>query len=225
MKKRILVIDQHELVHAGISQALEFDESYMVLPPATSLSVAIRQSAIQVPDIVILDPFQPELLDVLPTLREKYPDTGLLVLTNNDSPDNIHMALRQSVDGYVLKGAPLKDLARAIEAILRGEMFIHPSISHVLVDRQGSGKHEFSLTRRQEQVLEMIAEGRTVKQIAKALGVSTKTIESHRVTLMNRLGIHHVPGLVHFAIRYGYVQLSAPLVGNYSGSYDRVMQS
>lgn len=225
MKKRILVIDQHELIHAGVSQALEFNEDCLVLPPAISLSAALRQVAVQVPDLTVLDPFQPELLDALPTLREKYPESGLLVLTNNDSPDDIRMALRQSVDGYVLKRAPLKDLARAIESILQGEMFIHPGISHVLVERQVSGRHEFSLTRRQEQVLRMIAEGRTVKQIAKALGVSTKTVESHRVTLMNRLGIHHVPGLVHFAIRYGYVQLSAPLIGNHRGAYDRVMQS
>lgn len=205
MKKRILVVDRYELVHAAVSLALASRESCVLLPPALSLSAAMRQIALRVPDLIILDPYQPDTAGILPTLRELHPRPGLLVLTENDNPDDVQLTLMQGVDGYILKSTPVRDLENAIESILQGQKFLHPRISHFLLDR----RDEFSLTKRQEEVLTLIAEGRTVKQIAGMLGVSAKTVESHRVALMNRLGIHHVAGLVQFAIRRGYLQLSA----------------
>lgn len=211
MKKRVLVIDRYELVAAGVSKALAMHDNIVVLPCVASFSVAMREIAARVPDVIVIDPFQPDSMDILLTLREKYPEPRLLVLTDNDNPEDIQLALQHGVDGYVLKCCSMRDLGNAIESVLQGEVFLLPKISHILLERRASEFSEFSLTRRQEEVLKMIAEGRTVKQIANSLGISAKTVESHRVTLMNRLGIHHVPGLVHFAIRHGYAQLSASM--------------
>lgn len=213
MKRRILVIDRQELLYAGIASTFSVHRNFSITRCAPNVTTALRQVAVQVPDIAILDPWQPdpEGCALLPELREKHPSLRLLVLTDNDNAAAVNLALQYRANGYMLKRSPANDLLAAVETLLDDRVFLHPDVSHALVSESRERENNrVTLTLRQEQVLRMIAEGKTVRQIASTLGLSAKTVESHRVTLMNRLGIHHVPGLVRFAIRYGYIKLDAP---------------
>lgn len=210
MNKRILVVDRYELVHAALVGLLNNSDDYSMLPHSPSLKSAMRQIATQAPDLIVVDPDQEDNRALLPDVRESHPDLRILVFSRNDNPDDVRLALQQGVDGYILKQASRRDMKEAIDSVLAGNIFVHPSVSRALLEQRPDDiRSEQLLTTRQEEILKMIAEGMTVKQIAAALGLSAKTVESHRVTLMNRLGIHHVPGLVHFAIRHGYVKLAS----------------
>lgn len=209
MNKRILVVDRYELVHTALAGLLSDSDDFVILPHSRSLKTAMRQIATQAPDLIIVDPDQEDTRALLPEVRESHPELRILVFTRNENPDDVRLALQQGVDGYILKSTSRRDMKEAVESVLGGNMYVHPSVSRALVqNRRDQVKGEQVLTSRQEEILTMIAEGMTVKQIAATLGLSAKTVESHRVTLMNRLGIHHVPGLVHFAIRHGYVKLA-----------------
>lgn len=209
MNKRILVVDEYELVHTALAGLLSDSDDYVLLPHSRPVKSAMRQIAAQAPDLIIVDPDQEDARALLPSIRESHPELRILVLSRNENPDDVQLALQQGVDGYIPKHTSRRDMKAAIDAVFAGDIYVHPSVSSaILRNRRGLPRGEPMLTSRQEETLRMIAEGMTVKQIAATLGLSAKTVESHRVTLMNRLGIHHVPGLVHFAIRHGYVKLA-----------------
>lgn len=215
MKKRILIIDDHDFVRAGISAVLEPNGEYVVYGKPVTYDSAIRTIAAWPPDVVIIDPYYRDMesFDVVKNIKAKHPQLPVLVLTTRDSIDYINRAMRDSASGYMLKSSPVKDIAAALETILDNRIYLHPDVSHRLLrdsfsentEDNGNGNGNSHLTRRQEQVLRLIAEGKTTRQIAATLGLSVKTVESHRVLLMSRLGIHHVPGLVKYALKHGYV--------------------
>lgn len=220
MRHRVLVVGEHELLRLGIATILQSSDSFSVQEGLVRPCAALRQIAATNPHIVILDPFQPAAreLNLLAEIRDRFADMRVLVLTDSTEAVNIDRAIQLRVNGYLLQSSPGKDLLSALEAIVAGRTYLHPDVSHALVTRElraapgyrapgtsGNGM----LTVRQEQVLRMIADGKTTQQMASSLGLSAKTIESHRVMLMNRLGIHHIPGLVRYALRHGYANLMA----------------
>lgn len=217
MKTRILVVDEHDLVRVGITAILSGHDEYLVHASVVPPRYALRQIAAQKPDLVIIDPHYQEAIDLklLEEVREKYPALRLLVLTDSPNPANISRALQQRVNGYMFKSSPAADLPAAIDTITAGRTFLHHDASHALISAEmgaafGDNKNSSNtLTIRQEQVLRMIADGKTTRQMASALGLSAKTIESHRVMLMNRIGVHHIPGLVRYALRHGYANFEA----------------
>lgn len=205
---RILLADDHTLVRAGIRALLQEIDGATIVAEAENGRDAVQLARQHQPDVAILDISMPELNGIEATARMK--SEGLrarvLVLSMHTSEDFVGRALRAGADGYMVKDCAPLELRLAIEALLRGESYLSPRISRLLVDgfvQAGNAAPSSldALTARQREILQMIAEGRSTKEIAFALDVSVKTIESHRASLMERLGIRDLAGLVLFAVR------------------------
>jgi RNA polymerase sigma factor (sigma-70 family) len=166
----------------------------------------IREIQRHRPDMVILDISMPNLngLDALIRIKEQFPKTRILIVSMHSDEEHIGRALRAGALGYVLKDAAVAELELAVRSVAGGRTFLGPSIPRHVVNRYLKGNHQTwleELTDRQREILQLIAEGKTTKEIAFDLGLSTKTIETHRERLMERLNIRDIPGLVRYAIR------------------------
>lgn len=208
MMKRILIVGEHELLCMGL-KAVFADRTFTIVT-AEDFNEGVRQLAAHSPDLLVFDPFVggAEGRTHLLKLRQRFPGIPMLVLTESNNPVDIQHVLQQRVSGYVLKSAEVRDLMSAVDTILSGRTYFHPDVIHALFSHRDTvHPKDKELTVRQEEVLRLVAEGRTAKQIASILGVTQKTVESHRVALMTRLGIHNTVGLVRYAILNGYVKL------------------
>ncbi|RRR76331.1 MAG: DNA-binding response regulator [Candidatus Viridilinea halotolerans] len=209
---RILIADDHTLVRAGFRSLLESLPGCCVVAEVGDGREALRLVAQLQPDVVLMDVKMPSLngLEATARISRDYPNVRVVILSMYTNEEYVLQALRAGAVGYLLKDAATAELQLAIQAAVRGEMYLSPSISkRVLQDYiqligNGGGMLD-ALTPRQREVLQLIAEGRTMKEIAQSLQISVKTAESHRTQLMERLDIHDVTGLVRFAIRVGLV--------------------
>lgn len=209
---RILIADDHTLVRAGFRSLLEKLPDCTVVAEVGDGREALRLVAQLQPDLVLMDVKMPTLngLEATTRISRDYPAVRVVILSMYTNEEYVLQALRAGAVGYLLKDAAIAELQLAIQAAMRGEMYLSPSISkRVLQDYiqlvgSGGGMLD-ALTSRQREVLQLIAEGQTMKEIAQSLQISVKTAESHRTQLMERLDIHDVTGLVRFAIRAGLV--------------------
>lgn len=209
---RTLLVDDHALVRAGLRTLLESIEGISVVAEAGNGEEAVRLAAEHRPDLVVMDVAMPQLggLDAAARIREALPDTRVLILSMHASDEYVRRALRAGASGYLLKDAAAVELELAVKAVVRGETYLSPRVSTQVVDQylRGPGitpgpiDH---LTPRQREILQLIASGRSTKQIAHDLGLSVKTVETHRAQLMERLGLRDVASLVRLAIRAGLV--------------------
>lgn len=211
---RILIADDHDLVRAGFRALLEKLDDCEVVAEADDGRQALRLVEQLRPDVVLMDVKMPSLngLEATALITRDYPTVRVVILSMYTTEEYVIQALRAGASGYLLKDAATTELRLAVQAAVRDEMYLSPSISkRVLQDYiqlvgSGGGMLD-ALTARQREVLQLIAEGRTMREIAQILRISVKTAESHRSQLMERLDIHDVPGLVRFAIRVGLVTL------------------
>ena len=211
---RILIADDHDLVRAGFRALLEKLDDCEVVAEADDGRQALRLVEQLRPDVVLMDVKMPSLngLEATALITRDYPSVRVVMLSMYTTEEYVIQALRAGASGYLLKDAATAELRLAVQAAVQDEMYLSPSISkRVLQDYirlvgSGGGMLD-ALTARQREVLQLIAEGRTTKEIAQILHISVKTAESHRAQLMERLDIHDVPGLVRFAIRIGLVTL------------------
>jgi DNA-binding NarL/FixJ family response regulator len=209
---RVLLADDHTLVRAGIRSLLEAVPGVEVVAETGDGREALELVAKTRPDIALLDIGMPGLngLEVAKRISRESPRTRIVILSMHADANYVNQALRAGVSGYLLKGAAVSELPLALRAVIRGETYLTPKVSRQVVEgflREGeedAGPLE-GLTKRQCEILQLIAEGRSTRVIAEMLTVSTKTVETHRTRLMDRLDIHDVPGLVRFAIRAGLV--------------------
>jgi len=209
---RVLLADHHALVRAGVKRLLEEMVGLEVVAEANDGREAVELVAEHRPQLVLMEIGMPRLNGVEATRQivNEYPLVRVLILSAHTSEDHVLLALRAGASGYIHKGALPTELRLAIESVARGEMFLSPSISRQVVEVYLSGATEQAsslerLTPRQREILHLIAEGHSSKQIAQILNSSMKTVDSHRTNIMERLGIHNVPGLVRYAIRHGLV--------------------
>jgi DNA-binding NarL/FixJ family response regulator len=209
---RILIADDHALVRAGFRSLLDNLPDCAVVAEVGDGHEALRLVEQLQPDVVLMDVKMPTLngLEATARISRDYPAVRVVILSMYTNEEYVLQALRAGAAGYLLKDAATAELQLAIQAAVRGEMYLSPSISkRMLQDYMqlvGSGGSMLdALTARQREVLQLIAEGRTMKEIARLLKISVKTAESHRSQLMERLDIHDVTGLVRFAIRAGLV--------------------
>jgi DNA-binding NarL/FixJ family response regulator len=211
---RVLLADDHTLIRAGISALLERMGGVEVVGEAADGRHALKLIHELAPDVVLLDLQMPGLsgFEVLQETTERFPDVKIIVLSVHDSEEYAVRALRSGAAGYLPKSAASAELELAIDQVVRGKQYISPiieQIASVEAERGGSVGRAASLeiTPRQREVLTLIAEGYSTKDMARTLGISVKTVETHRAQLMERLGIHDVAGLVRYAIRTGIVKL------------------
>jgi len=209
---RVLLADDHALVRAGIRALLEKIPSVEVVGEAGTGREALELVRSKLPNIVLMDIAMTELggLEALPRITKDFPSVKVIILSAHASEEYVIRALREGASGYMLKDSATSELELAINSVIHGKIYLSPSISRTVIDdylqRLGGAVSSLEqLTSRQREILQLIAEGKNVKEIAADLDISIKTVESHRLQLMDRLNIHDVPGLVRYAIRNGLV--------------------
>jgi DNA-binding NarL/FixJ family response regulator len=206
---RVLLADNHSMVRQGLKALLE-REGFQVVGEASDGQEALRLAPDVRADVAILDISMPILngLEAARGLQKCSPKTKIILLTRHDEDPYVTEALRAGVKAYVLKSQASNDLVHAIQQVSRGGVYLSPSISHTVVGAYLS-KTELPvdpLTSRERQVLQLVGEGKSTKDVASLLGISVKTAESHRARLMRKLDIHETASLVRYAIRRGLVQ-------------------
>ncbi len=209
MHTRVLLADDHALIRQGLKALLE-KQGLQVVSEAPDGQEAVRSATKTQPDVAILDISMPVLngVDAARELTKSSPKTKVILLTQHDEDQYVTAALRAGVKGYVLKSQAAEDLIHAVREVCRGSVYLSPNISGTIVDAYLSKKYisPDPLSTRERQVLQLVGEGKSTKEIAAQLGISAKTAESHRMRLMRKLNIHETASLVRYAIRRGLIQ-------------------
>ncbi len=217
---RVLLIDDHELVRSGIKALLEKSEDIRVVGEAGEGHEALECIKETNPDEVLLDISLPGLngLEVAAKARKDSPRLRIVFLSMHSNEEYVLQALKIGASGYVLKQSSTRELELAVRSAKKGETFLSPAISNTVVSdymarlrggnvrKPGVNPYEV-LTSRQREILQLIAEGFSSKEIAQKLGLSINTIEVHRANLMDRLNIHDIAGLVRYAIQTGIIEV------------------
>lgn len=208
MALRILLADDHCIVREGLRALLE-RSGFDVVAEASDGHEAVTLATTHKPDVAVLDLVMPKLngLDAGRQILQRLPATAIILLTMQTEEHQVATALRAGIKAYLLKTQAAEDLVDAIREVVRGHVFLSSSVSRVVVDGYLSGVQApvDPLAPREREVLQLVAEGRTSKEIATLLNVSVKTAESYRANIMEKLDIHETAGLVRYAIRRGLV--------------------
>ncbi len=213
---RIVLADDHTLVRAGIHSLLEKFTGIEIVGQANSGYAVLDLLETCAPDVILMDIMMPEMngIETANVIRRRFPAIRVIILSMHANEEYVVQALQAGVAGYLLKDAATAELELAIRAVARGETYLSPPISKQVVEeyllrvRPNNGLDPAAspferLTPRQRQVLQLIAEGRSMQEIASELKLSVKTVETHRAQLMERLGLYDIAGLVRYAIRTG----------------------
>jgi DNA-binding NarL/FixJ family response regulator len=208
----ILLADAHQLVREALRRILEDREDLRVVAEVSDGEQAVREAQERPIDVAILETNMPRLsgIEAIRRIRKSDPNTKCIVLSGTTRRRDVEDALRAGASGYVVKTSGSDELLRAIDAVRQGRSYLSNTVTQHVFDAiagNGTGPQSgiASLTGREREVLQLITEGDSSKEIAARLGICTKTVESHRASLMDKLGIHKVSSLVRFAIREGMV--------------------
>jgi DNA-binding NarL/FixJ family response regulator len=213
---RIQLADDHALIRRGLRELLETHIGWSICGEANDGREAVELALTLAPDVVILDLSMPVLNGIEATrrIREALPRTEVLIYSMHNAEHLVEEVLAAGARGYVLKSEPPEQVIAAIEALLRQLPFLTPAITGAVLDgylrtsAQGLGSPDRAqrLTSREREVLQLLAEGRSNKNIAAALDISPKTVETHRAAIMRTTGLHSLADLVRYAIRNGFVE-------------------
>lgn len=212
---RILLADDHAVLRSGLRLLLTNTNEYEVVGEASSGIETLSLAEQLQPDLILLDLSMPALggLEALPTLRKLVPSTRILILTMHDDPQYLRQALKHGASGYVLKKAADADLLSAMRSVLRGEVYVHPSMTRILLEdmlptSQSAENEDIwrSLSEREQEVLKMVALGHTSAEIAEQLNLGAKTVETYRARGMEKLGLRTRAALVKFALQEGLIK-------------------
>lgn len=211
---RVILADDHTLVRAGLRKLLESMPDFLVVGEAGDGLALLALVETLKPHLVLMDIAMPGLngLEATARLVKLHPDIRVLILSMHQNEEYVRQALRHGAVAYLLKDAAPMELELALTAVLRGETYLSPAVSKgVLSDYvqrlRGEEASGDGLSPRQREVLQLIAEGHSTKEIARRLDLSVKTVDTHRSQLMKQLDIHEVAGLVRYAMRAGLVSL------------------
>jgi DNA-binding NarL/FixJ family response regulator len=210
---RILIADDHAIVRSGLKKVLDVQPDLQVVAEAVDGAEAVDKALEVDVDLAILDVSMPRMTGIQATaeLHKRKPELKMLILSMHDSEQFLFEALKAGASGYVLKSGADTDIVDACRAAMRGDSFLYPSAVATLVrdyvERGGRGEEQFDvLTPRELQVLKLIAEAHTSKQIAETLFISIKTVERHRQNILEKLGMRDRVELTRYAIRRGLIQ-------------------
>ncbi len=204
MTMRILIADDHGVLRAGLRALLNAEVDMQVIGEAADGEEALRQAVELTPDVVLLDISMPGPggIQVTRQLKEALPQAHVLILTVHDDENLLHEAIRAGASGYITKRAIDSELIHAIHAVCRGDLYVHPAMIRALLRepaaRESSSKDE-PLTPRETQVLRLLAQGYTNRQVAETLGIGVRTVETHRANLLAKLKLHGRTELVRYA--------------------------
>lgn len=215
MKPRIIIADDHRILRDGIAAQLGVEGRYEVIAQAADGLEAVALCKQHHPDVIIMDLGMPQLngIDATRQVREMCDGTKVLALSMHSEQRYVADALQAGVAGYVLKDAAFEELERALDTVLSGGVYLSPGIQAAVIDHalgRGPGVRGATskeLTAREREILQMVAEGLTAKQIAATLHLSVKTVETHRRQVMDKTGANSVADLVRYAIREGIATL------------------
>ena len=209
---RVVLADDHAVVRAGICSMIETIGGIEVVGQAANGRQALELVEQLSPHLLLCDITMPEMNGLETTMRvvKEFPSVRVIILSMHATEEYVWQALKAGATGYLLKDAEASELDFAIKTVLGGTTYLTPSVSKQVVDnymqRMGNGVTVSDvLTPRQREILQLIAEGKALKEIARMLNLSVKTVETHRTLLMNRLDIHDTPGLVRYAMRIGMI--------------------
>ena len=215
-KITVIVAEDHTIVRKGICSLIEGESGIQVIGEASDGWEAIQQVEKLLPDIVLMDISMPHLngLEATRQIKKLFPQVKVLALTMYTNDEYVSQILQAGASGYVVKQAAPAELISAIQAVQRGDSFLSPSVSRTVIEEylkhteQTSQPDNLSnLTDREREVLQLLAEGYSNRNIAEKLQVSIKTVGVHRTNLMDKLGIHNVTDLVKYALRKGIIRL------------------
>ena len=217
---RILVADDHELIRHGIRGILRARRGWKVIGEAANGQQAVEKTNKLKPDVAILDVSMPDLdgLQAARQIRDASPNTKVVILTMHESDQMVHQVLDAGALAYVLKSDLAANLVKAVKDVSAGRLFLTPRVSDIVL--KGFLKHanqsgpaeqtRAKPTPREVQIIQLLAEGKANKVIAASLGITIRTVETHRARIMVKLGLHSLAGLLHYAIRQNIVTLPGP---------------
>lgn len=215
---KVLLVDDHTIFREGIRALLSAEPDMEVVGEACDGAQAIELAAKLLPDIIVMDLIMPGMngMQAAQQLHDRHPDIKVLILSMYDDEEYIRQILKAGASGYVLKRAASDDLLRAIREVEDGGSALHPTVAAKLIKdyvrRTKSTQKRSSdsiLTARESEVLKLVAEGRTNRQIAEILGLGRKTVDAHRTNIMRKLDLHDVTGLVKYALKRGFIKLES----------------
>jgi DNA-binding NarL/FixJ family response regulator len=212
-KLRILIADDHGLVRRGAGAVLRSRRGWRVVGEAANGREAVEKAIKLKPDVAILDIGMPELdgFEATHQILEAIPNTKILVLTMHESDQMVRRALDAGALGYLLKSDLTECLAKAVKAVADGKRFLTPKVSEIVLDgflktsseHQRTDRRGTRITARELEVVRLLAEGKSNKEISTQLGITIRTVETHRAKIMLKLGLHSLADLIHYAIRQG----------------------
>lgn len=208
---RVLIVDDHAILRDGIRSLLERQDGITVVAEASNGREALARVDEFAPDIVLMDVAMPVMdgLEATRRLKETHPEVRVLILTQHDSQEYVAPLLQAGASGYVLKRSGGREVVTAIRQVYEEGAFLEPSVAHHLLrdyadDENTAGP---SLTERERQVLELVVEGKSNKEIARMLVISPKTVSVHRSNIMSKLGVHNSVELVRFVIEHNLLEV------------------
>ena len=215
-KKRILLVDDHPLFRAGLKSLLVDNPSFQVVGEAGDGQEAIRLTKTLKPDLVLLDISLPDKsgIEITRELKDLFPEILIMIVSMHSKIDFITSAFRAGALGYVIKESAAERLVQGLETVARGDYFLDSSLSHKVVKKilefptqeaKITDEKYASLTPREEQVLRLLAEGHSAKEVGEKLFISPKTVENHRASIMDKLDLHSTLDLIRYAVRLGLI--------------------
>lgn len=210
---RVLIVDDHTIVRTGLRLLLEAEADISVVGEALNGLEAVKMVELHHPDVVLMDIAMPEMdgLEATRQVKARWPEVKVLILTMHRSDEYFFEVLRAGASGYILKGAETGDLIHAVRVVGRGEVFLYPSLAQLLIDNflkttrweEGAGS---LLSRREKEILRLICEGCSTKEIAEKLVISLSTVHTHRSNIMEKLGVNNQHELIQYARQTGLIQ-------------------
>lgn len=210
MSINLLLVDDHAIVTDGLKALLSDEDNYVIKGVAQNGRMAIEMLSVLKVDIVLMDIDMPEMngIEAVKQIKKQMPDKKILMLTMHDEKAMIKMMMEIGADGYLLKNSPKAELLKALESLSSNESYFSDEVTSVLLQSdpiKSNGKMLAELTEREIEIIKLVSEGFSNKQIGEKLFISHRTVDTHRTNLMNKIEVHNVAGIVKFAIAHGLI--------------------
>ena len=214
-KKRILIVDDHQLIIDGLRGFIESNQNYQVIGEANTGTEAIRLTSVLNPDLILMDIEMPEMSGIQASqeIKKSHPQIKIIIVSMHNEKQLIKKLIDQGADGYLLKNSSQREVMDAIEKVLNNQIYLSQDVTLSLLDKsQNKSSHNSDvttiaqLTEREIEILKLVAQGMTNKEVGDSLNISHRTVDTHRTNLMKKLNVTNVAGLIRFAFKNGLIQ-------------------